>query len=181
MGDAFNRQRERFPIGGISRRRIDNSMVDVRQLAEYDGAWANEVEAQSWSTHLGGEPVGLASYAVRGHECELVTIRSLREGRGVGRALFEAVRNAAIDAGCTRLWPITTNDNLRALDLCQRWGMEIVAFYRDAVTEARRNLKPSPERGAHGIPVSHEVELELRLHSPEGSSSFRRPVRNLTP
>ena len=91
-------------------------------------------------------------------------IRSLREGRGVGRALLDAVRDAAVRTGCTRLWLITTNDNLRALELYQRWGMEIIAFHRDAVTEARRRLKPSiPERGKHGIPIAHELELEIRL------------------
>ena len=159
-------------------------MVEVRPLTENDGAWREEIEAASWAEPrvarlgelidptrlpgfvalLDGERAGLASYAVRGDECELVTIRSLREGRGVGRALLDAVRNAAIDAGCARLWLITTNDNLRALELYQRWGMEIVAFHRRAVTEARRRLKPSiPELGANGIPIAHELELELRL------------------
>ena len=99
-----------------------------------------------------------------------LTIRSLQEGRGVGRALLDAVRDAALEAGCTRFWLITTNDNLRALELYQRWGMEIVAFHRHAVTEARRHLKPSiPERGTHGIPIAHELELELRL-TPGGIS-----------
>jgi ribosomal protein S18 acetylase RimI-like enzyme len=159
-------------------------VVDVRPLTESDRAWAVQVEAESSSTPvvarlgelvdptrlpgfiaiLDGQRAGLASYAVRGDECELVTIRSLREGRGVGRALLDAVRDAAIEAGCTRLWLITTNDNLRALELYQRWGMEIVAFHRHAATEARRHLKPSiPERGAHGIPIAHELELEMRL------------------
>jgi ribosomal protein S18 acetylase RimI-like enzyme len=161
-------------------------MVDVRPLTENDRAWTEQIEAESWSEPrvarlgelidptqlpgflalLDGERAGLASYAVRGDECELVTIRSLHEGRGVGRALLDSVRNAAIDAGCARLWLITTNDNLRALELYQRWGMEIVAFHRHAVTEARRHLKPSiPELGANGIPIVHEIELELRLGS----------------
>jgi len=167
-------------------------MVDVRPRTENDRAWADEVEAENSSEPvvaclgelldptqlpgfialLDGKRAGLASYAVRGDGCELVTIRSLREGRGVGRALLDAVRNAAIEAGCTRLWLITTNDNLRALELYQRWGMEIVAFHRHAVTEARRHLKPSiPERGAHGIPIAHEFELELRLQPPGTSTS----------
>ncbi len=159
-------------------------MIEVRPLADNDRAWAVEVETDSWSipvvarlgelvdptqlpgfiAFLDGQRAGLASYAMRGEECELVTIRSLRERCGVGRALIDAVRDAAVAAGCTRLWLITTNDNLRALELYQRWGMEIVAFHRHAVTEARRHLKPSiPERGAHGIPIAHELELELRL------------------
>lgn len=110
-----------------------------------------------------GERAGLATYAVRGGECELVTIDSLREGIGVGRALLDAVRQAAVEAGCRRLWLVTTNDNLRALGVYQRWGMELVAFRRDAVTESRK-LKPSiPERAANGIPIKDELELELRL------------------
>jgi GNAT superfamily N-acetyltransferase len=159
-------------------------MIDVRPLTDGDRSWASQVEAETWSTPvvarlgelidptqlpgfialLNGQRVGLASYAMRRNECELVTIRSLREGHGVGRALLDAVHAAAVDAGCTRLWLITTNDNLRALELYQRWGMEIVAFHRHAVTEARRRLKPSiPERSARGIPIAHELELELRL------------------
>src|ERR671925_543479 len=108
-------------------------MVDVRALTESDRAWAVQVEAESWSTPvvarlgelvdptqlpgfialLDGQRAGLVSYAVRGGECELVTIRSLREGRGVGQALLDAVRGAASEAGCSRLWLVTTNDNLR--------------------------------------------------------------------
>jgi ribosomal protein S18 acetylase RimI-like enzyme len=169
-------------------------MIDVRPLTESERAWAVQVEAESWSIPLvarlgelvdptqlrcfiailDGERAGLTSYAVRGDECELVSLTSLREGRGVGRALLDAVRDAAVQAGCTRLWLITTNDNLRALELYQRWGMEIVAFHRHAVTEARLHIKPSiPERGAHGITIAHELELELRLtpepHIPDGS------------
>lgn len=159
-------------------------MIKVRPLTEDDRAWGRQVEAASWAEPLvarlgelvdptplpgfvallDGERAGLASYAMRGEECELVTIRSLREGRGVGQALLDAVRDAAVNARCTRLWLITTNDNLRALELYQRWGMEIVAFHRHAVTEARRHLKPSiPDLGVHGIPLAHEFELEVRL------------------
>jgi GNAT superfamily N-acetyltransferase len=167
-------------------------MVDIQPLGESDRAWAVQVETESWSEPvvarlgelvdlsglpgfialLDGQRAGLASYAMRNDECEVVTILSLREGRGVGRALLDAVREAAIEAGCTRLWLITTNDNLRALELYQRWGMEIVAFHRHAVTEARRHLKPSiPERGAHGIPIAHELELELRLQPASSPST----------
>jgi ribosomal protein S18 acetylase RimI-like enzyme len=159
-------------------------MIYVRPLSESDRPWAVQVESETWSTpvvarlgelidptelpgfvaFLDEERAGLASYAVRGEECELVTIRSLREGRGVGRALLDAARSAALEAGCTRLWLVTTNDNLRALELYQRWGMEIVALHRHSVTEARRHLKPSiGQYGTHGITIAHELELELRL------------------
>lgn len=167
-------------------------MIEIRPVTGSDRAWVIRVETDSWARPevarlgelvdptelpgfvalLDGERAGLASYAVRGDECELVTIRSLHEGRGVGRALLDAVRDVAEREGCTRLWLITTNDNLRALELYQRWGMEIVAFHRQAVTQARRRLKPSiPERGKHGIPIAHELELELRLRPDRSAES----------
>ncbi len=160
-------------------------MIEVRPLGEEDRAWAVQLEADSWGeavvarlgelvdptrlpgfvAFMDGQRAGLVSYAVRGDECEVVTIRSLREGHGIGRALLDAVRDAAIEAGCRRLWLVTTNNNVRALELYQRWGMDIVAFHRHAVSEARSRLKPSiPDRDERGIPIAHELELEVRLH-----------------
>jgi ribosomal protein S18 acetylase RimI-like enzyme len=159
-------------------------VVTVRALTDDDRSWALGVERDSWGdavvarrgelvdpTVLPGfvavaddERAGLVTYAVRGDECEVVTIRSLREGIGAGRALLDAVRGAAVAAGCRRLWLVTTNDNLRALEIYQRWGLNIVEFRRDAVIEAREHLKPIiPERAKNGIPIKHELELEQLL------------------
>jgi GNAT superfamily N-acetyltransferase len=163
---------------------VSDTVIEVRPLAAADRGWADGVELDSWGEPLvarrgelvdptvlpgfialvDGERMGLVTYALRGDECEVVTIRSLREGIGIGRALLDAVRPVAAAAGCERLWLITTNNNVRALEFYQRWGLNIVAFHRDAVTEARKHLKPSiPERDEHGIPIRHELELELLL------------------
>ena len=45
----------------------------------------------------------------------------------------------------------------------QRWGIEIVAFHRDTVADARQLKASIPERNATGIPIAHELKLELRL------------------
>jgi len=77
-----------------------------------------------------------------------------------------------MEAGCRRLWLVTTNNNLRALALFQQWGMEIVAFHRHGVSNARKRLKPSiPNRDAKGIPIVHELELELRFDPSRPSAS----------
>jgi GNAT superfamily N-acetyltransferase len=159
-------------------------VIEVRPLREEDRRWAVEVETGSWGepfaarrgelvdlaalpamvAFLDGERVGLAAYEIRGRECEVVTITSLAEGRGVGRALLDAVREAALEAGCRRLWLITTNDNTRSLRFFQRWGLDLVALHRNAVNDERRTVKPSlPERGDDDIPLAHELELELVL------------------
>jgi phosphinothricin acetyltransferase len=113
---------------------------------------------------LDGEPVGALIYGVRGPDCEVMSLISEREGHGVARALLDAARERARAAGCRRMWLITTNDNLRALQLYQRWGFDIVALNRGAVDESRRTVKPSiPPRAGNGIRIAHELELELRL------------------
>jgi GNAT superfamily N-acetyltransferase len=157
--------------------------VEVRPVGEAEREWTGAFLHDSWGGGVArrgelidptplpgvvaivdGERAGLATYAVRGDECELVTIDSVREGIGIGRALLDAVREEAVAAGCRRLWLVTTNDNVRALEIYQRWGMELVAFRRAAVTQARKTLKPSiPHRGASGIPIKDELELELLL------------------
>jgi len=157
--------------------------LEVRPAAEADRGWVRELLRERWGSPMtvrrgetvdaaglsaflaleGDRPVGLATYAVRDGECELVTIDALEEGRGVGSALLEAVRAAARAAGCSRLWLVTTNDNLRALRFYQRRGFALTALRPGALAESRR-LKPSiPAVGLHGIPLRDELELELDL------------------
>ena len=110
-----------------------------------------------------GRLVGLLTYDAAHGECEVVAIVSTEWGRGIGRALMDAVRDRAAAAGCHRLWLVTTNDNARAFRFYQLWGMDLCAFHRHGVRRSRE-LKPSlPERGADGIPLEHELEFELRL------------------
>jgi GNAT superfamily N-acetyltransferase len=106
-----------------------------------------------------GAPVGLVSYHIVGDECEVVSIC----GRGVGEALMAATVARARHLGCRRMWLVTTNDNVRAFRFYQRQGWDLVAVHRDAVTAAR-SIKPSiPAVGEDGIPIRHELELELAL------------------
>lgn len=105
-------------------------------------------------------PIGLITYRPEGKDCEIVTIDSLQPGLGVGTALVNAVRAAARELGCERVWVITTNDNLNALRFYQKRGFRLVAVYADALA-ASRKLKPQiPLVGKNGIPLRDEIELE---------------------
>ena len=111
-----------------------------------------------------GRPIGLATYRIDGGDCEIVTLNSLAERQGVGSALIDAVKDAARQAGCRRLWLITTNDNVSALRFYQKRGFVLVAVHRGALEEARRRLKPEiPLVGLDGIPLRDEIELEMVL------------------
>jgi len=77
--------------------------------------------------------------------------------------LVAAVKRAAQETGCRRLWLITTNDNLDALRLYQRRGFTLAAVHPNAAAEARR-LKPEiPLIGEYGIPIRDELELEMEI------------------
>lgn len=157
-------------------------MPDVEPIADGRREWADDTLERLWGPvvvargrvrRLAGLPgfvatvdgrlAGVATYVLEGGACELVTIDSLEEGRGVGTALLEAVCEHARAAGCDRVWLITTNDNLRALRFYQRRGFVLSALHANAL-EASRRLKPSiAEIGNDGIPLRDELELERRL------------------
>ncbi|WP_157250114.1 GNAT family N-acetyltransferase [Nonomuraea typhae] len=131
-------------------------------------AWGEVVDASALPGFVAvadGEIAGLITYAERAGAVEIVTIDALVQGAGIGRALLDAVREVARERGMPRLTLITTNDNTRALRFYQRYGFDLVALHRDAVTRAR-DLKPGiPLLSEDGIPIRHELELELPLDS----------------
>ncbi|NUR70093.1 MAG: GNAT family N-acetyltransferase [Hamadaea sp.] len=110
-----------------------------------------------------GRVVGLLTYSVAGEDLEVVSLDAAERRTGVGSALLTAVVEVARRTTLTRVWLVTTNDNLDALRFYQRRGLRIVRVSPGAV-DAARALKPSiPETGEHGIPLHDELTLELRL------------------
>jgi ribosomal protein S18 acetylase RimI-like enzyme len=108
-----------------------------------------------------GKREGLVTFRMDGGDCEIVTLASRMEGRGVGTALICAVIAEARRAGAGCVWLVTHNDNVDALRFYQRRGFRLVGVNRGAIDRARK-LKPEiPEVGRHGIPMHDEVELEL--------------------
>lgn len=164
--------------------RIENSiMLEIRPLDKTFTSWAHELIDREWgapgivtrgklheTARLSGfvaiennEPTGLITFHVEGNECEIVSLNSLKEKRGVGSALIEAVKLAAKTQGCRRIAVIITNDNADALRFYQKRGFHIRAIYPDAL-EVSRKLKPAiPQIGIDGIPLRDEIELEVLL------------------
>jgi ribosomal protein S18 acetylase RimI-like enzyme len=121
---------------------------------------------------LDGDLVGVATYYVGASDttgaAELVAlaVRATHRRQGVGAALVDAAIEEAAVRGATRMWLVTTNDNLDALALYQRQGFRITEVGRGAVDRARV-LKPSiPEVGDHGIPLHDELVLERPVTHP---------------
>ena len=86
-----------------------------------------------------GRPAGLLMHRVAEGRCEVVALVVQEEGRGHGRALMEAAREAGRAAGCERLWLITTDDNQRALEFYRSLGMTEVQRHPGFVDVVRRS------------------------------------------
>src|SRR6266496_3501473 len=154
------------------------SNYTIRPLVDSDREWVRQFSIDHWGDAIvvahgqvfepHGLPgfaafedeqcLGLLTYRIDGQSCEVVTINSLRAGSGVGSALIAEVAAAARAAGCTRLYLITTNDNLHALRFYQKRGFTLVSIYRNAV-DAARQMKPRiPLIGDDQIPLHDEIE-----------------------
>ena len=109
------------------------------------------------------EWVGLITFIIKDDECEVTSLDSLREGKGIGTQLIDQAMEVARARQCKRLFLITSNDNLHALGFYQKRGLEIVTVYRGAVNESRKRKPSIPLVGMDGIPLRDEIELEIKL------------------
>jgi Acetyltransferase (GNAT) family. len=106
---------------------------------------------------------GIVTYNIENAECEIITLNSFKENRGIGTMLVNAVLEAARKNGCERLWLITTNDDINAIRFYQKKGFDLVAAHINAI-EISRRLKPEiPLIGMDDIPIKHELEFEIKL------------------
>ena len=127
------------------------------------GDVAQPAQLPGFACILHNEIIGLVTYRILKSECEIISLDSLKPQNGIWTALIEAITHIAVEKNCTKLWLVTTNDNLLALGFYQRRGFKIAAVYPDAVTEARK-IKPSiPLVGLEGIPLTDEIVLEKKL------------------
>ncbi len=110
-----------------------------------------------------GERIGYAPYRIDGDACTVALLHSLREGRGVGTALVQAVVAMARERGCSRVRVVTTNDNVRAQRFYERLGFRMVEVRPGAVVEARKVKPTIPLTGEGGVPITDEIGYGLSL------------------
>ena len=101
--------------------------------------------------------LGAVTYRMTDEECEVVTLNSLEEKRGVGTALLRAVKFVA-DRNGARLWPMTTDDNSKAIRFYENRGMTRGALHRQFI-EVVRIHKPDVNGGAGTNSYSDAVEF----------------------
>jgi len=111
----------------------------------------------------GIKPVGVITYLMDGDECELTSLNSIVEGRGIATALIEEVKEIASGAGCRKICVETSNDNIDAMQFYIKRGFRLVEVFLDAITEARKIKPDIPMVGKYGIELKDAIEFEMQL------------------
>ena len=160
------------------------SKIEIKPISQADTDWVKAITKEKFGTdyifdagkkkfpyklpgfiaYLGSKKVGILTYEIIKNSCEIVTIESLRERIGIGSLLLEKLKKNAKNKSCGRIWLITTNDNLNAIDFYQNRGFKISNIYPGAVTKTRETIKPEiPLYEQNGIEIKDEIELELTV------------------
>lgn len=160
-----------------------SSVLEIRAVGDEHRDWLNQKMKEIWSgrfvvtrgiahepatlpgfiAYEKDVPVGVATYHISDSECELITLDALSQWHGVGTALIDAVEEEARKQACSRMWMITTNDNIDGLRFYQRRGYVMCAVHINAIDQSRK-IKPTiPLVGNYGIEIRDEIELEKYL------------------
>lgn len=162
---------------------MENTNATIRPIEEKNKEWIKNFLAEQWGSvdiitrgkshnaadipgyiaFKGNKPIGLITYVIENNECEIVSLNSLLEGKGIGSQLIEVVKKTAEKNKCKRLWLIETNDNTKALHFYQKRGFHLIAVHPDALEESRKMKPEIPLIGNDGIPLRDELELEVLL------------------
>ena len=158
------------------------NIILTRKTETSDKVWIKEVMLKSWNSEIviaskpfntlqlpgfiaeiENKPVGILTYNIEDGRCEIVSLNSTVEKKGVGTMLINKIKQFAQEEKYKSVWLVTSNDNIDALRFYQKRGFRITKIYPDAIEEARK-LKPQiPEIGDYGIPMKDAFELEFNL------------------
>ena len=160
-----------------------NTKIIIRKIKNSDKQWIRSIFNDFWGgdimvtkgiihrvndldgiiATLNKEKVGLITYKILGKELEITSVNSLKENKGIGSAMLDAIITLARKQKIKRVWLLTTNDNIDALKFYQKRNFTLKNIYPEAV-KLSRELKPSiPLIGNYGIPIRDEIELEITL------------------
>lgn len=156
---------------------VHTPRVHVRALEGADRPWLRRLVDEAWGlpvvsvsgphdpaglpgfvAEIDGEPVGALTYRVADGSCEVVTLVALRPRQGVGSALLSAAKAVADEAG-VRLWLMTTDANVTAIEFYRGRGMHVTAVHEDFVDVVRRH-KPVGDP-QHPVPFRHALEFSF--------------------
>jgi len=111
----------------------------------------------------GNRIVGLITYIMKDAECEIISIDSMIENKGIGTTLMNQVEQLAAENHCKLMKLVTTNDNMQALAFYQKRGFHLTKLLVNAVAKAREIKPEIPLVANNGIPIRDEIVLTKSL------------------
>jgi len=117
----------------------------------------------AWLAFSDNQVAGALSYALEGDRLNIVMLHVHPEyqGRRTARSLLALAEEEARARGLSRLVVATSNDDLPALYLYQRWGFVLTEIKPGAILAHHGREEP----GFANIPVRDEIRLERNLTS----------------
>jgi GNAT superfamily N-acetyltransferase len=161
----MNPQWQIYPLVSSDREWVKTFMIEHWCSEEMivHGEAVSPAELPGFVCSHSGTVLGLITYRINEAGCEVMSLDSLQNNRGIGSTLLQAVIDTARQNKCRKVSLITTNDNLNALGFYQKRDFCISGIFPGAVTKSRL-LKPSiPLIAENGIPIRDEIELTLVL------------------
>jgi GNAT superfamily N-acetyltransferase len=115
----------------------------------------------AWLAYSDDKLAGMLSYAIEADTLIIVmlNVHPQHQGRRTARSLLAMAEHEAGDRGLSRLAVATSNDDLPALYVYQRWGFAIQDIKVGAILAHHGH----EEAGFAGIPVRDEIRLEKKL------------------
>lgn len=157
--------------------------IIYRKISDKDKAWINNFIRKHWGTDevvvhkeiyypgkLKGfvaedkkRRIGLITYKIEKQNCEIVTLNSIVENKGIGTHLVNMVVAEAKDKKCKKIRLTTTNDNIKGIYFYQKLGFQLVNVYPNAVEDSRKIKPEIPMESENGIRIRDELEFNLKL------------------
>lgn len=120
-------------------------------------------ELEGFVAKLKEKTIGLITYKTKDREVEIISLDSLRVKHGIGSALLQKTINHTKRQGTKRVWLITTNNNLNAIEFYRKRNFQIIKTHKNAI-DLSRKLKPQiPFIDGNGTPIKDEIEMEYVL------------------
>ena len=116
-----------------------------------------------YATNDDHEIIGLITYHITSRTCEIISLDSLEEGKGIGSRLMQMVEEKATQQQCNLLTLVTTNDNERAIRFYQHRGYTVSQVIPNAVGLARKIKPEIPLYNEKGIPIKDEIVFIKQL------------------
>lgn len=107
--------------------------------------------------------MGLITYVISDNECEIISLDSKDENKGIGTALLNQVEAVSKKSGCCKIKLVTTNDNLHAFLFYQKKGYQIAKIFPNSVEKARIIKPEIPKKADNGIPIRDEILFEKSI------------------